>query len=249
MKLNKASLNTWYEMFKDEKCQEISERILILESSHDLSAEDKLEMNTLIKLEKKFLKEANDNILKVSKVSQKIYDYKVALDEDERLKAIFLDRAMNKFMNDELNSEEDVTKLYDDMRLEDVDVEGHDNLNKLFHDLQLAQEGEANEIQEVCDNPDCIYCKNVTDEENEKAHLDLLKGGYYDGNVKLNLMELMIRINRLEDKLEPFIDINCNIEFNIEDLGSGNNDIKLIDEVDYPLFDDDDDDDDDDEFI
>jgi len=211
MKLNEASLDVWYNYLKEEKYKVISDRIIFL-SSQDLenNEEDKTELKVLLNLEKKFLKEAKEKVVHNNKVIGKLNFYKNHLDKDHRLLAIFLDRVKNKLIMSDTPSEDMITEVYVKMMEEDMDVKGHDKLNKLFKDM-MSDELEFEDLS--CDNPNCIYCKSVTEEENDMAYADLVSGGYMEQINEGGLMRLMVLVNRLETELMKYTNIDCTLEF------------------------------------
>lgn len=200
--LNKSSLDVWEEHLKDENRKKISDRILILDSLHELTEKEQQELKTLLNLEKKLLSDC-EILTDINKRAVKKFNYyKNKLDNDERLSIIFLER-INIGLNEEKTyTEDDITKVYIQMMEEDMDVTGHQKLNEHYDKIILDVEEGNSEL--ICTNPNCVYCKEITKEEYGEAFDELKKNGYLDNGIREQdkLMELMVIVCRLEDELE-----------------------------------------------
>ena len=199
-KLNRASLDVWGDYLKDESRKKISDRILELDSFFELTQEQENELEVLLNIEKKYIIESEINIDDSKKVVRRFNFYKNKLSNDDRLSSIFYERVNEMMKNDDSYNEEDIKKIYFKMMEEDMDVHGHDNLVKYYNEV-LINKKDSSTVS--CDNPECLYCSMITDEEYFESFDRLTVQGYFDANTdnENNLIELMVLINRLENRL------------------------------------------------
>lgn len=199
-KLNRASLDVWGDYLKDESRKKISDRILELDSFYELTIEQEGELEVLLNIEKKFITESESTIDNSKKVIRRFNFYKSKLANDDRLLSIFYERVNQIMIDDNLYTEEDIKNIYLKMMEEDMDVHGHDNLVKYYNEVLINKKD--NSIVN-CDNPECLYCSMISDEEYFEAFDRLSVQGYFDesSDKENNLIELMVLINRLEDRL------------------------------------------------
>lgn len=227
MNLNKASLDVWYDLLQEEKYQKISDRIIYLDQQDSLNEDETLELSTLLNLEKKFLKISNENVDNNKKVIKKVSYYKNHFKEDERLITLFLDRVKNRILSDKALdqqiSEALVTQEYVNMMEEDMDIKGHDKLNKQYQDMLLSHENFDDILgeYETCSNPNCIYCKPSDEKEATEAYERLSENGLLEDLDENTLIGLMITITRLEAELAQYTEIDCSEDeeegFNVDD--------------------------------
>ena len=214
MNLNKASLNIWYELFKNESYRKVSDRIVYLHTVEMLSKDDEIELKTMIGLEKKFLAEAQEQINHNQSIIKRVNHYRVVFEKDERLARIFLNRIKGLIAGTENITVDMVNEEYVRLMEKDMDINGHEELVHEYNDMISFEDDLPVDDEEYlsCGNPDCLTCKPVTEEENEFAFQRLLVDGYLDETNEEAMMELMIRINRLEDELAEFMDIGCGLD-------------------------------------
>ncbi len=224
--LNKTSLDVWEEHLKDENREKISHRILLLDSLHELSDKEQLELKTLLNLEKKLLSDS-EILTDINKRAVKNFNYyKTKLETNERLSLIFLERVNEGLNDDKTYTEDDITKVYIQMMEEDMDVLGHQKLNEHYQKLILINEEDKENLG--CLNPDCLFCKEINDKEYSEAFDELKKNGYLNNGIKEEdkLMELMVIINRLEDELEKYNkNFGCCIPDSLKDVPNDENNL------------------------
>lgn len=212
--LNKASLGVWNEYLVDEKNRKITDRILQLQSFFKLNKEEEHELNILLKQEKEFLIQSEKlNELNVNCI-KKIDFYKEKIQKDDRLITLFIEKLNNELTKDTLLTENVVSETFHNLMEKDIDVQGHDELNEEFKNIQKEFESEF-ENNEFIDT-DCPYCTPVSEEEYQIAYTDCKQSGYFDKSQpeEERIMELMVLVHRLENKLALYE----NIEFLDEDL-------------------------------
>lgn len=209
--LNEASLNVWYEYNKDNKNLELSEKILLISGSHDLSEKEIIELNELIELEYTLLQKAKEEIVKNNQISKKINDFLHELNDDERLITLFSNMAISRYLDGDYKDENDVEQSYHELRQKDVDVEGHEELNKIYSDMISAIDNlgtifNDDKSENSCNVENCIYCTPPNEEEKQNAYDSLVGDGYFNMGSKEALIELMVIIHRYERLNKGFFD-------------------------------------------
>jgi len=199
--LNKTSLDIWNEYMKDYTHQGISDRILFLDTFEKLNEEEEAELGILLNLEKKFLTESEIAVDSNKRYLRVFNYYKDILekDKDDRLLTIFYERVSDSLADKKECNEDDLKNIYISMMEEDMDVNGHDKLIKIYEEIKK----EEFEIENSCDDPDCIYCRPISNDEYSNAIEDLTEQGFFDGVMpeKELFVKLMVTIHRLQDEL------------------------------------------------
>lgn len=201
--LNQASLDVWYEIFKDTENLELSEKIIFLYASQDISEEGIKELNEMIRHEKDMLEKATIAVANNNNIAKKIYDLLNVLHDDERLQTLFSNIAISKYVDNDYIDAEDVEKSYHDLRIKDVDLQGHEELNKLYDDIMvniknLGMDFEHTEERVKCNVENCVYCTPISQEEKQNAYSSLEGDGFFNMDSKEALIELMVIIQRYE---------------------------------------------------
>lgn len=197
--LNRASLDVWTEYLRNSDKRKVSDRILLLDSYDKLTPAQEEELEILMKLETRFLAETEVKVDEIKKYLKKFNHYKDILATDERLLTIFYERVTDKVAETDVVTEEDVKEIYIKMMEEDMDVKGHDILNQTFKEIKEKA------IQEntPCDDPDCIYCRPLSEDEYADAYDDLKEQGFLEKGIKEEdkLIQLMVTIHRLQEEV------------------------------------------------
>lgn len=221
MNLNKAELSVWYDCLKDEKYRLISERIIELDELENLTEDEKIELSTLLRLEQKFLKSAEENVDNTKKIIFKLNHYKEKIKNDDRLLTLFLKKVRERIGSGVKTEISVIEDEYFKLMEKEFDVVGHDELNseyeKILEEIGVGQILDDGDGIEACNNPKCLYCRAFTDEEVEFAYENLNKSGYLDNINEASMVDLMVTINRLEDELAQYTTLECDIEFDDED--------------------------------
>jgi len=200
--LNRTSFDVWSEYLKNDNNQNITDRILILDTYDKLTPEEEAELNILLNLEKKFISESEQVVAENKKYLKSFNYYKNLLEKDERLLTIFYERvSQNIYETDQCNVE-DLKNIYISMMEEDMDVDGHDKLVQFYQEIIKDEET----VSEPCGDPTCIYCSPITKDEFMDAIDDLNSQGYLDKETpeQERLVKLMVTIHRLQDELAMY---------------------------------------------
>jgi len=199
--LNRASFDVWTEYMKDYNRQNITDRILFLDTFDKLTEEEESELGILLNLEKKFINESEEAVDGNKRYLRVFNHYKDILEKhaDDRLLTIFFERVSESLLDTEVCNEKDLKRIYIDMMEEDMDVNGHENLTKFYEEIKKEEDA----IGKPCGDPDCIYCRAIDDTEYADAIDDLTEQGFFDNILpdKELFVKLMVTIHRLQDEL------------------------------------------------
>jgi hypothetical protein len=200
--LNKTSLDVWDEYLSDSKKRRISDKILELDSYKELTKDEEDELNILLNIERKYLSEAQV-LVNEEKNYNKLFDkYKKMLKNDERLQSIFFERVAEQLFDKPNFNDNDLKKIYMELMNEDMDVNGHEKLNKLYDEIKEDIEN----MDKPCNDPNCLNCRAITNDEYLMAYEELEARGYFNNMWKEEdkLVKLMTVILRLYEQAEMY---------------------------------------------
>ena len=219
--LNQASMDVWYEYNQDEKNLELTERILLLSGSHELSDEDTIKLNDLIDKEKEQLIKAKEEVEIKNKVSKKLHSYLKELETDKRLHTLFSTTCIQHFIEGKYKKPEDVDKHYHEFRSNDIDLDGHEKYNEEYNRILKIEEEINNklsedfddsdfidifEVQELngesCGDEDCVWCPEPNEEERFIADTMLESYNFFNMDDTEAMIKLMTVIIRMQEKLD-----------------------------------------------
>lgn len=204
-KLNEAPLNVWGQHLLNEENNRLAERIMELDQQSELSKEEENELSVLISMEKGLLVESKQNAENMKKIIHQYYKILDKLADDNRLITIFNIRMGNMMDSGEIKKPEEVIDIYKTMMEEDMDVDGHEKLTEEFNELMKQFEHEE---KGGCDDPECMYCSEVSDQEYEVAYNRLTDEGFFSPAIsdEEKLTTLMITLIRLEQYIKELED-------------------------------------------